>query len=714
MTEPPRAAAAAPLPAGRIRYAGLAILAALAAALWWAPPWLTRFQASGFDAFQALAPRQIDTLPVQIVEVDERSITARGQWPWPRTMLAELIRDIARGNPAAIGIDILMPEADRLSPGRALEQVGASDPELAARIAVLPGNDGELARAMGAVPVVLALAGTRDPTRGPLRATPVMVRGAATASGADAAAPALERYAGVLGNVDEIDRAAAGRGLISAPSTNGVVRRVPLVFDVNGTLVPGFAMEMLRVAQGAPAIVVATAGGDVRTVGAGRLALPVERDGAMRVYFSPRDEQRYVAAVDVLDGRVDPQRFRNAIVLIGVTGIGITDKQNTPIAEPMPGTEIQAQLIENVLDGTWLKRPAWARALELAVFLALGGLLVWATPRVAPRNAGALAAACVAVPLFGAYVAFRIGRWLFDAATPGLALTMLFLLLLFQSLREATRHRKALERVLQDSREQAARVAGEFAAARRIQTGLLPSPTLVRDDPRVDLAASMTPAREVGGDLYDYFMLDTRRLFFIVGDVAGKGLSASIFMAVSKALYKSMALRAPDSDAGALMTAANVEVSRDNPETLFVTAFAGILDLETGELAYCNAGHENPYVLSRATGAMTRVTDGDGPPLCAIDDYAYAGSECRLAAGDVVCVVTDGVNDAQSPAGDLYGAKRVESMLAKRAQSALAPATLVDAVRAGVAEFTAGAEPADDLTVLAVRWNGPGRGSVAG
>jgi serine phosphatase RsbU (regulator of sigma subunit) len=291
---------------------------------------------------------------------------------------------------------------------------------------------------------------------------------------------------------------------------------------------------------------------------------------------------------------------------------------------------------------------------------------------------------------------------------------MLFLLLLFQSLREATRHRKALERVLQDSREQAARVAGEFAAARRIQTGLLPSPTLVRDDPRVDLAASMTPAREVGGDLYDYFMLDTRRLFFIVGDVAGKGLSASIFMAVSKALYKSMALRAPDSDAGALMTAANVEVSRDNPETLFVTAFAGILDLETGELAYCNAGHENPYVLSPATGAMTRVTDGDGPPLCAIDDYAYAGSECRLAAGDVVCVVTDGVNDAQSPAGDLYGAKRVESMLAKRAQSALAPATLVDAVRAGVAEFTAGAEPADDLTVLAVRWNGPGRGSVAG
>ncbi len=181
-------------------------------------------------------------------------------------------------------------------------------------------------------------------------------------------------------------------------------------------------------------------------------------------------------------------------------------------------------------------------------------------------------------------------------------------------------------------------------------------------------------------------------------------------MAVSKALYKSMALRAQDSDVGALMTTANVEVSRDNPEMLFVTAFAGILDLESGELAYCNAGHENPYVLSPAKGAMTRIIDGDGPPLCAIDDYAYAGGECRLAPGDVICVVTDGVNDAQSPRGDLYGAKRVETMLAQLAQlaqGAVAPETLVDAVRAGVGEFTAGAEAADDLTVLAVRWNGP-------
>ena len=121
----------------------------------------------------------------------------------------------------------------------------------------------------------------------------------------------------------------------------------------------------------------------------------------------------------------------------------------------------------------------------------------------------------------------------------------------------------------------------------------------------------MVPARETGGDLYDYFLLDARRLFFLVGDVAGKGLSASIFMAVSKALYKSATLRAQDPDIGSLMTAANAEVSRDNPQMLFVTVFAGILDLESGELEYCNAGHENPFLVDPSTSAVRRIDDGD-------------------------------------------------------------------------------------------------------
>jgi adenylate cyclase len=276
------------------------------------------------------------------------------------------------------------------------------------------------------------------------------------------------------------------------------------------------------------------------------------------------------------------------------------------------------------------------------------------------------------------------------------------------TLAEATRQRKLLERAVADERERNARIAGELQAARAIQTATLPRADFLANDPRIDIGASMVPARETGGDLYDYFLLDARRLFFLVGDVAGKGLSASIFMAVSKALYKSATLRAQNTDIGLLMSAANAEVSRDNPQMLFVTAFAGILDLETGDLEYCNAGHENPFLVDPSGSAVRRIGDGDGPPLCVVSDFAYEGARCALRPGELVCVVTDGVTEAMNREDELYGSARVEAILPRLARAPAAAVDVVEGLRSDVDAFAAGADPADDLTILALRWRGPG------
>jgi serine phosphatase RsbU (regulator of sigma subunit) len=216
----------------------------------------------------------------------------------------------------------------------------------------------------------------------------------------------------------------------------------------------------------------------------------------------------------------------------------------------------------------------------------------------------------------------------------------------------------------------------------------------------------MLPAREVGGDLYDFFHLDERRLFFLVGDVAGKGLPASIFMAVSKALYKSATLRSPVPDVGALMSAANAEISRDNPQMLFVSAFAGVLDLDTGTLAYCNAGHDNPIRIAPDGIALTRIADGDGPPLCVVDDYAYRGATLTLRPGEVLCLVTDGVPEANDPAGAMFGNARLEALLSGLPDGERSARGIVDTVCQAVALFAAGTEPSDDLTVLVLRWRG--------
>ena len=189
---------------------------------------------------------------------------------------------------------------------------------------------------------------------------------------------------------------------------------------------------------------------------------------------------------------------------------------------------------------------------------------------------------------------------------------------------------------------------------------------------RFDLYAMLEPAREVGGDLYDFFLLDADHLFFMIGDVSGKGLPGSLFMAISKALYKSTALRR-HGQVAVMMREADAEISRDNTEGLFVTVLAGILDARTGALEYCSAGHEPPLLLPRGARALQRLDEGGGPPLCAVDGFPYEPATRRLEPGDTLCLITDGVTEAAGPDGQLYGRERLDALLGsprRRAASA--------------------------------------------
>lgn len=705
----PEAPPATPGPRGRFaasswrnRIGALAVLALLLVLMALESPWQRRIQLAWLDTYQVVAPREVKAMPAVIVAIDEKSLAELGQWPWPRTVLADLLTAISRAQPAAIGIDVLMPEPDRMSPARIVEHLPVADSDLARRIAALPANDTVLAQALAKAPVVLGIAGMPEATGRTLRAAPFRTKGGDPQS-------ALWHYAGVMTSLEELDRAAPGHGVLSAPETEGgVVRSIPLVSSVAGTLAPTLTMEMLRVATRAPGFVLNAEGYDLKSMSVADLTVPTSAGGEVWVHFSPRDARRFVSAADVLAGRVAPERLAQKLVLVGATGLGLLDHQATPIGVRMPGIEIHAQLLENMFDSDLLSRPEWAPRAELGALLALGLLLIACVPALTPRLALVAGSACIIVLLAGGFAAYVWGRLLLDAATPTFGLLLLFGALLASSLAQETRRKKALEVEVQAQREHAARVAGELEAAQRIQTGILPRADVLGNEPRIELAASMTPAREVGGDLYDFYMLDANRLLFLIGDVSGKGLGASMFMAVSKALYKSVGLRAGTAGdlAGECMTQANRDVSRENPEAMFVTVFAGILDLSTGELSYCNAGHDNPYVLRAGSSELPRLADGDGPPLCVVDDFEYTGARRTLAAGDLLCLITDGVTEAQNAAAELYGGERLQAVLARCAEQGAGSAEVMEAVRADVAAFAGPVEPADDLTLLMLRWNG--------
>jgi serine phosphatase RsbU (regulator of sigma subunit) len=235
---------------------------------------------------------------------------------------------------------------------------------------------------------------------------------------------------------------------------------------------------------------------------------------------------------------------------------------------------------------------------------------------------------------------------------------------------------------------------------------MLPDPAVVlANENRIEIFARMRPAREVGGDLYDFFLLPDSRMFLLAGDVAGKGLPAAMFMAVSKALTKSSTLR-ESSGLESLMTVINEEISRDNPESLFVTLIAMIVDLDSGEFEYCNAGHEPP-LLVHSDGRVETLDDGGGPPMCVMPDFPYEIATGRCSAGDLLVLMSDGITEAMDRSGTLYGRERVHALVSSAELRSREVDAIGEEILGDVATFEADTEPADDQTLLVVRWTGP-------
>jgi adenylate cyclase len=657
-----------------------------------------------FDACQRLLPRARLSAPVVIVDVDARSLARHGQWPWPRTLLARLVERVAAADPAAIGLDIVMPEADRLSPQNLPGLIPAIDPELAARLVALPSNDAVFAEAVRGRPVVLGVAGVSGAAgestgRAMVRAAPVHVAG-----GGDPA-QFVQKFDTILRSLDEIDRAAAGHGLLNVEFEGRAVRRVSLVARVGDALLPALALEMFRVAAGRPALSVTVGPRGISRVGVDTLVVPTQPDGTVWLRYTRDAGLHTVSAADVLAG-VPHETFERKLVLLGVTALGITDRRPIPGGGTRDGVEIHAELIESIYDDALLSRPRWAGWAEAAFLFAGGLLLISQVPVKRARAAWLVLAPLLALAAAGSLALYHRGLLLLDAVTPSLGLIVMFAVMLSVTLAEAERQRRVLRQQVELQREAAARIEGELSAARRIQLGILPQPAdLLTGEARFTLDIVLEPAREVGGDLYDFFMLDRHRLFFLIGDVSGKGLPGSLFMAVSKFLFKSTALRRGAAVA-TMMREANTEISRDNPETMFVTVFAGVLDVETGVLEYCNAGHDRPYLVPRGGGRPDQLTGGHGPALCFIDDFGYEAATHRLHPGDTLCLITDGVTEARNAAGALFGRERLEARLTLPGVDAT-PTTLAGALREDVKRFVAGSEPADDLAILIVCWEGP-------
>ena len=404
------------------------------------PAAIEEFRVRTFDTFQVLEPRVKAARPVRIVNIDEKSLAKFGQWPWPRTRVADLVANLTRLGAVAIGFDIMFAEPDRLNPAAAADTIRNLDDDTRTKLRALPSNDDVLADAMGQSRVALGETGLPYVVAELDKELPVT---GLAMLGEDPQRFML-KFPGLLRSTPVLEAAAAGRGLLTINTErDGIVRRVPVIMQAQGVTMPSLSFEMLRVATGSDTILIKSNEGGIASVAVKGLAVPTDRNGQLWVHFAHYDPSIYISAVDVLEGKVDPDVIAGRLVLIGTSAAGLLDIKTTPISPVMPGVEIHAQVLEAALTGQLLSQPPWGPLAEFLSAMILGIAIIWFAPRLGPKSLIAVGAFFATLLVGTSWYYFSQHRLLIDATYPLLSTTAIYLTLIFFSFaREQTQRRQ--------------------------------------------------------------------------------------------------------------------------------------------------------------------------------------------------------------------------------------------------------------------------------
>ncbi len=420
----------------RLRFVipGLLLLATLGVRV--VDPWLlAELRAEVFDVFQHLKPRTYRPSPVRIIDLDNESLKRFGQWPWPRTEIANLIKSLNAMGAAAIAFDMVFAEPDRTSPAQVSRLLGDS-PELAGirgALTALPDHDQQLAQAIKAARVVTGFALTVDANG----ARPRVKRGFATAG--DDPRQFLAAYRGAVTNLAQIEEAALGNGTYTVKAERGgVIRRLPLVLRLDNVLYPSLAAEALRVAQGASAYVIKSSGAHgiesfgqhtgISTIRVGAIPpIPTDPIGSVWLYDSGPVPDRVIPAWRILEGQIKPDAIRGMIVFIGSSAAGIQDVRASPLQPAVAGVQLHAQLLEQIIHHDYLRRSDLADGLELTFLLVVSGLLIILVRLVGAILCAILGGVMAAAVIGFSWYAFSASGLLFDPIYPSLASLLVYL-----------------------------------------------------------------------------------------------------------------------------------------------------------------------------------------------------------------------------------------------------------------------------------------------
>lgn len=395
---------------------------------WFEPGFIRQLQLWQFDQSQRWRQRPAVAAPVSVVDIDEASLKAYGQWPWPRTRIAELVQRLHAAGAKVIAFDVLLTESDRTSP-KAMAELW-QDPRASALLKDLPDHDELLGSTLPGAGVVLGTffsdSGAALPGGTPQPSLPKLpykwvVSGSANST-------ALHKFDNAVWPLPVLSDRASGLGALNfIPDGDSVVRRAPLLLRLGAHIVPSLSAEALRVAQGADKHYLRSTEAGIENVRIGDVVVPTNAAGEIWLQYSEDRTSKFISATQVLQGIAGTEQFKGKIVLVGTSALGLFDVRYDPWGDLMPGVRAHAMALEQMLTGQYLGRPSWSNFIEALLLLA-GALTVGLYALRATARRSFLMALTVLLLLWGGvWYAYVVEHLLLDAINPSFAILASFI-----------------------------------------------------------------------------------------------------------------------------------------------------------------------------------------------------------------------------------------------------------------------------------------------
>ena len=645
------------------------------------PPFIKSISNLSFDLYQKAFTLEKKDTDVIIIDIDEDSLGKFGQFPWSRSVFAKILDQLNTSNPKAIGFDIFFAEKDKQSPEEIIKSYNLIPSDMI-DLQKLKSHDEVFAEKLKESKSIIAVLGSNVPSHSNYDRK---AKAKFLSKGGDPKQFTYS-YPYSIGSLESLEENVKGLGSISfLDQSDGIIRSLPLLVRFNEKLYPTMGLEMVRVGSKQKNIYVELNEVGIKRISARPHKIKSDPNGIIWIKYKKSLKEQFISASKVYDGEFKKDFFENKYVLIGASAQGLFDLVKTPLGITIPGVEVHANVIENILDQSYLLRNPNTYIFELLFSIMVALITFVLSQKIKPKYSLSIFFGNILAIIIIGFSIYKFRSELVDISYPIFIVTLTFLTgLYFRFIEE---NKLALANLQKE-----AKLLKERELAAGVQKSLFPDISKFENF----IYAKNVPARDVSGDYFDVVRSTPEEYFFTLADVSGKGIKAGMYMAKASSIFRTLTnLKYPIEK---VVFGVNNELVEAKFKGMFVTAVFGKLNIKTGELVFINAGHES--ILTFDQNKNYEYIKSEMPPIGIVKYFteSMVKSNTINMKDKTFVVYTDGVTEGYLKNGEELGAEGVQKII--NDMSEITPKTIVESIEK---ELNWGAEKLrDDITCMAI------------